>query len=265
MARRLFLRKSRAMTFLAVFWRTVVALFVLGLLGLIAVFALFAWNEPIFERTPTAGLQAMGLAAWDRETEASICDQTRARALHSNDREVAGWARRHPCPAGGDSQSASSKRVGAALNATLAAEASAKQAAQRAAKQAESDARAEHEATRPAECRDWKQPRITVDRDGASLIPRADLELARRCQNWESLATPIISRPWVCPFTRDDMCGIETPAGQAKREQQARSRAGKCSRSSADYHACVQPKLDACYQNPSGDLDACLRRAMGVR
>lgn len=248
---------------LAVFWRTVVVLFTLGLLGAIGVFVLFP-GVSLFDRVPTAGLQAMGLAPWDRETEASLCDQARPRAMQSTDRDVAGWARAHPCPAGGDARSDSSRRLAAALKATFAREAAAKQASERAAKQAVMDARAAHEAARPAECRDWTQPKITVDRDGTSLISRADLELARRCQEWEkSLATPIVSRPWMCPFAQDDMCGIETPGGgQAK--QQSRSR-GKCSRSSADYHACVQPKLDACYQNPSGDLDACLRRAMGVR
>ena len=267
MARR-FKRNARATTFLAsllaVFWRTVVVLLLLGLLGLIGIFALNAWKGPMLDRTPTAGLQAMGLAAWDRETEASICDQTRARALHSSDRDVAAWARRHPCAAGGDPQSASSQRVRAALNATLAREAAARQAAEQAAKQAEEDARAAHEAARPAECRDWKQPQVTTDRDGTSLIARADLDLARLCQNWEGAARSIVSQAWACPFTRDDMCGIETPAAKAKREQQARTR-GQCNRSSANYHACVQPKLDACYQNGGSDLDACLRRAMGVR
>jgi hypothetical protein len=114
-----------ALILVGLFWRQVAG--VLAFLVLVGL-ALAALNsvarQPAFEATPTAELAAIGLAPWANDTDAEVCTPTRNRALKADDRTLRGWAERHPCPAAGDPNSASSQAVAKAWIDTLAQEVS---------------------------------------------------------------------------------------------------------------------------------------------
>jgi hypothetical protein len=101
-----------AICLIALFWRAFFAVMPIGAitLGLVAF-----CSQPQFDTVPTASLQPEGLAAWDDTAEASVCNQLHGRALdwRTSADDVRPWAYRHPCPAKGDPNSASSPAQGA--------------------------------------------------------------------------------------------------------------------------------------------------------